>query len=294
MCRKRKQEIMSKKRVAPRAPFVVTVALAGASLLSLAPSCSDEITTVTNPPLPDTCPLDPPTAGASCDVQMTCDFCGSSFTCTAESVWVETVQGTCNPPAPVCPEIAPAAGMSCADPGLSCQYDDICGGTLTATCGGASGDGSSWQLMSTSPPCNPPPCPETAPPSGSACDLEQQVCDYEVDVGCGPVPVQATCTNGAWATTDTGPECNPPPPEPCTQYITESACATDLSCAWLVPGCGEPPLPMAGCHAKTPCMSDLDCMPGNTCQSVVIDPCWNEPCNACGANVALCLPPPAP
>ncbi len=287
---------MSKKRVSPRAPFVVTVAMAGSSLLGLLPACNSDITTITNPPLPEACPADPPQAGSGCDVQMTCDYndadlCGSSFTCTPQSVWEKnTPPGTCNPPAPACPEVAPAPQSACDPAGQTCQYADNCGGLTTAYCGTLEGGDPTWQVSFDGPPCNPPACPELLPPPGSPCDLNDQICEYQVDFGCGPEPTKVTCVNGAWAQTNPGPTCNPPPPEPCAQYADPAACQADAMCDWLTPGCSEPQLPVAGCHSKTPCATDADCMPGNSCQELVIDPCWMQACNACGAGVMVCWP----
>ncbi|MEO7331340.1 MAG: hypothetical protein ABI193_22380 [Minicystis sp.] len=234
---------MSKKRVSPRAPFVVTVALAGSALLALAPACNS-VTTISNPPAPDSCPIDPPSAGASCDVQLTCDYgeaCGSSFTCAPNGVWADsTPPGTCNPPAPVCPEATPEPQTACDVDGQTCQYPDNCGGSTMASCGTLEGGAPAWQLSHDAPPCNPPA------------------------------------------------------PEPCTQYGEPAACQADAMCAWLVPGCGEPPLPVAGCHSKTPCASDADCVSGDVCTTVVIDPCWMQACDACGETVLVCLPKSTP
>src|SRR4051794_27946260 len=102
---------MSKKK-SPRAPFVVTVAMAGSSALALSfllPACTS--TVVTNPPLPDSCPVEAPKAGDGCSGEMTCDYvgsCGSTFKCTPQGTWTEsTPVGTCNPPAPECPPNEP-------------------------------------------------------------------------------------------------------------------------------------------------------------------------------------------
>ncbi|MBI5509899.1 MAG: hypothetical protein HY903_14175 [Deltaproteobacteria bacterium] len=63
--------------------------------------------------------------------------------------------------------------------------------------------------------------------------------------------------------------------------------------AFYTPGCGEPPLPAAGCYeACQPAgaANPLRCPNGRTCQTVWIDPCRDLTCRACGHAVELCLP----
>jgi hypothetical protein len=287
---------MSKKKVSPRAPFVVTVAMAGSSLLALVPACHSDI--ITNPPPPAACPESAPKVGDPCTDESGCTYSGScapTYSCS-NGAWVEDPQqGTCNPPAPVCPETAPAAGSACDFPGESCPYPDNngCGGTTTAYCGAiAGGSASGWQLSHDGPPCNPPACPEQLPLAGEACSIEAQVCDYQIDLGCGPQPAQVTCSSGAWDDMGSISTCNPPAPEYCAQYGDLASCQSDALCDWLVPGCGMPALPVAGCHPKTPCATSGDCVSGDTCQALVIDPCYMAGCDACGATVLVCMPPP--
>ena len=61
---------MSKKKVSPRAPFVVTVAMAGSSLLALVPACNSDI--ITNPPPPAACPESAPKVGDPCTDETGC------------------------------------------------------------------------------------------------------------------------------------------------------------------------------------------------------------------------------
>jgi hypothetical protein len=64
---------------------------------------------------------------------------------------------------------------------------------------------------------------------------------------------------------------------------------------YLTPGCAEHPepvLPEAGCYEK--CEIDEDCLQGEVCTYVVIDPCGSGGCGmatcaACGAWISVCL-----
>jgi len=65
---------------------------------------------------------------------------------------------------------------------------------------------------------------------------------------------------------------------------------------YLTPGCAEypePVLPAAGCYQY--CSTDDECMPGETCTYLWIDPCGSSAypntaaCQACGALEKLCL-----
>ena len=83
-----------------------------------------------------------------------------------------------------------------------------------------------------------------------------------------------------------------PPSRPCGAYPDAATCGADRGCTWLAPGCGAVPLPAPGCFSLTPCNVDLDCAAGTTCQTVTYNPCAGLPCDACGADVNVCLPPP--
>lgn len=60
------------------------------------------------------------------------------------------------------------------------------------------------------------------------------------------------------------------------------------ACEDFSPGCGDDPLAAAGCYVR--CPTDSDCGAGFTCRVVSINPCANSLCDACGQQVALCLP----
>ncbi|MDI1446053.1 hypothetical protein [Polyangium sp. 6x1] len=202
---------------------------------------------------------------------------------------------TQNPPyveEPGCPQEAPTTGEACSDV-LTCKYElDIGCGPQPAT---ANCDGTSWSI-NTDISCNPPipePCPAEMPSQGAAC-LGPLTCSYEFDVGCGPQTATATCQDGSWSI-DAGISCNPPiptdnPADMCQYIATEEECATVETCRWLVPGCGDPALSQAGCFAAQDCVG-VTCGDAKTCQEASINPCHNQPCDACSMTVKLCLPP---
>ncbi|MCK6576053.1 hypothetical protein L6V77_33790, partial [Myxococcota bacterium] len=80
------------------------------------------------------------------------------------------------------------------------------------------------------------------------------------------------------------------PAVPCHEIPDEAACEADPVCGWYAPGCMEPALPAAGCFVAEPCLGNADCPEGTTCEPVAIDPCRNEPCDACGQLLNLCVP----
>lgn len=205
---------------------------------------------------------------------------------------------TSNPPPPdgvACPDADPSIGGACDYDGQSCTYGtDECGNPIDYAC--ANGE---WTWGPGTGTCNPPPpeCPAEAPAQGAPCDEGWDgPCFYTVDTGCGPVEAQATCFGGQWDVPL--PTCNPPPPEYCYTLATEDECALNGSfCRWEVPGCAEPgsvppALPQAGCHPSFDCISDGECLAGSTCQEVVINPCYNDVCDACGATAMLCVATP--
>lgn len=246
---------MAKSRKTPTSPFVRTIATVGLSL-SFAPACgnalldSDDDGMTTNPPFP------PPTE-------------------------------------PSCPEEQPAAGSACSGD-LSCAYpgwQDDCGNqeTTVATC-----EAGAWTIIDPGPSnCNPPApsCPDEPPEPGSACSEDVNYgpydCSYTVDIGCGEQDANYTCSGDSWS--ESVATCNPPPPDFCPDIATPAECDANPDCQWLVPGCGVPALPAAGCFSAFECAADT-CDPGLTCQTAVVDPCWDQTCEACGLEVQVCLP----
>ncbi|MDI3287844.1 hypothetical protein [Polyangium sp. 15x6] len=202
---------------------------------------------------------------------------------------------TSNPPPteePSCPPEQPMQGEAC-NSDLTCNYEfDVgCGPQpATATC-----ENDAW-VIDAGISCNPPvpqPCPPEMPSQGEACS-GTMICNYEFDDGCGPKTVLASCQDDVWVI-NAGVSCNPPVPVPdtCQAIATEAECDAAENCRWLVPGCGMPALPQAGCFAELDCV-DVPCADGKTCQEAVVNPCHNKPCDACGMTVSVCLPPAGP
>jgi hypothetical protein len=244
------------------------------------------------------CPADKPVTGALCTPKgESCDYqdgpCQMTFACDAmEKTWkVET--STCVPAAVDC--WSASEGDVCAIPGDSCgEGSGECGGGFESFCGddhlwsvsyyedeGCCYDEcwnecAGWETCPSSPPAEGEGCYPYCPGTTS--------CSYPTNCG----GVQATCGDDYQWHLIIG-ECPPPPMDPCSLQGTETEC-TNAGCRWLVPGCGTPSLPQAGCHAPTDC-TPADCESlYSTCQQVVVDPCWNKACDACSMTVSLCLP----
>jgi hypothetical protein len=74
----------------------------------------------------------------------------------------------------------------------------------------------------------------------------------------------------------------------CTAHRTPIACGSDPDCRWLEPGCTDSPAPVEpGCYA--PCDDDSACGPGGACAEGSYDPCYQQPCLACGGVLRICL-----
>lgn len=226
-----------------------------------------------------TCPAGPPQSGFPCQGPLTCSYgdgyCPAVFACTS-GTWAQA--GDC--PQPACPADVPLDGSSCSFEGQSCNYDQQCGGAQAACNGGV------WSVQSYGVDCAEM-CPVDVPTPGQACDVccAPPSCSYPVP-DCQPT--QAFCGgDGTWKLA--AGECPPPPMPFCGFHSSEGECQGDPTCRWLVPGCGEPKLPAAGCFEQQDCASDADCGPQH-CMPAVFDPCWNKGCNACGAKAMVCLP----
>lgn len=285
----------SKTRRALKAAFVMTASLG-------AQACDGMVTTnppPTNPPFIE-CPSSVPTEGADCEPpDETCtypDECNLEIvaSCTDGS-WELEYTGTCNPPPPEeCPVEPPNDLESCGEP-MECQYQDECGQDFSASC-----DGANWSVSEPLESCNPPPpCPQAMPAEGSPCVEEfgtPQDCSWVAQTACGPAEVTGTCIpdqlDGVgynWQLT--APSCTPEVPL-CSQYDNAGLCDADTTCRWLVPGCSEEPKPegfATGCYPIANCTAD-SCGEDAECTSVSYNPCWNELCDACGADASICLP----
>lgn len=209
-------------------------------------------------------------------------FAGSAAVLAAPGCFSDVTQ---NPPGvPACPEAAPISGDACGYPGLTCPYEEC--GSPEMKC---SNEGV-WTVEYTVS-CNPPPvlsCPDTLPTHGDPTCFGEGTCEYTDE--CGGA-VTASCPAGAWEVVYQG-TCNPP--APCDLFGTAEECGTTGYCRWLTPGCGDPntipALPQAGCYPLDDCAGGAACAAGTACKSFMVTPdCVPDGCDACGAEVSLCL-----
>ncbi|MCL4754615.1 MAG: hypothetical protein KJ015_30955 [Myxococcales bacterium] len=187
---------MAQKRPRPRAPFVVTVALATA-----AAACGGSTSQESG-------------AGGAGGTGAggTGGSVGGSGGGGTGGVGANPGGGGCgaNPPAIPCPATPPPEGSACpTNPsscfggwwGTTCYYPDPCGGTadLVMDCGGAT-----WTVTSGALTCAT--CPASAPAVGAPCAAPAtETCSYSK--GCCPDVYQ--CDQGKW--TQVPVSCNPPP-----------------------------------------------------------------------------------
>ena len=233
------------------------------------------------------CPAAMPASGAACDAAgESCDYtdgqCTTTFQC-AEGTWETGAQDCLSPPVDCW---SASEGDFCAVPGDSCgEGAGWCAGGFENTCG----DDHRWHTgYYEGANCCPEwaQCPATEPYEGEACDPCYDATDCSYEGFCGGS--YASCgQDGVWHVAVS--DCPPPPIDPCAELGTQADCEA-TGCRWLIPGCGEPALPNAGCFAPTDCTPGDCYSPYSSCQEVVIDPCWDKACAACGMTVSLCLP----
>jgi hypothetical protein len=208
--------------------------------------------------------------------------CPASWVCV-DGVWVDSSVGDC---VSECPVERPADGSACPQPDQQCSYwvdDEPCGEPAhdeLVLC-----TASGWTTLG--PRCSPPDdCPLELPLAGSSCPGELPYsCTYTISGECGDVTAEAACDLRTYTWIVNADE----PCGACDTHLDAASCSASAGCRWLEPGCGEPPLPQAGCFAAEDCTQD-SCDEGKTCTSAIIDPCWNSPCDACGAEALVCLP----
>ncbi len=199
-----------------------------------------------------------------------------------------------------CPAQEPADGDLCFSEGASCFYGDVCdGGETNATC-----EGGVWKTEFWGGGCNPPPpeCPPVQPTEGEVCAYQPDTwggypsyCNYDVETPCGTSQLYMGCQSDpnsgemVWAVDEPPPSCELPP-EQCQLYADATACDADSGCQWLVPGCtdGGNEVP-AGCYAAIDCATE-GCGEWGECFAGVHDPCHDSLCNACAAEIDVCLP----
>lgn len=146
--------------------------------------------------------------------------------------------------------------------------------------GPSPGDGGSTGCAD--PPCNRDRCPPTLPTDGDECDVYQLDCLYPITCG----DASALCDGFVWHVSL--PIC--PQPNTCLDVPTEQECNQTGGCEWLVPGCGEPALPAAGCQSTSECTEE-DCPFDWSCELVIVHPCTIDPCGMCYAERLACVPP---
>jgi hypothetical protein len=209
-------------------------------------------------------------------------WCPPAWSCV-DGAWVDTA-GAC--PEPACPMSRPMDGEACDMIGQSCFYEEFVdcgegGGTVTATCT-ADGWVTAW------PRCSPPlECPETIPEHGFDCTGWENAsyCQFDLQKSCGDVLAIVSCEyledDMRW-NVQLQDDCGG-----CAAHETAEGCDADPSCRYLVPGCGDVPVPEAGCYPRFDCVEGA-CAEGESCTAFTADPCWDSVCDACGIQVSLC------
>jgi hypothetical protein len=271
---------------------LVAAALVTLAGLLTAAGCNTSVVVNSN------CPAAKPVTGAICaSADESCQYqdgpCLMTFTCGAQEKTWHVEASTCEPAAVDC--WSASDGDVCAIPGETCgEGSGECGGGFESTCG----DDHRWMTAyydyddccydECGDPCEAFfTCPANQPFEGDPCEPYcpgTESCNYPSTCGISV----ATCGDDYTWHVNYG-ECPPPPVDPCTLQGTELECM-NAGCRWLVPGCGTPALPQAGCYAPVDCTPG-DCIsPYSTCQQVIADPCWNKDCDACSMTVSVCLP----
>lgn len=239
---------------------------------------------------PPGCPAAAPPAGAACSVTASgCTYaedpCIVELSCdTNVGAW-QSQTISCSPAAKPCWEAAEndvcaVSGEVCGDAVWTCEP------VMVIACG----EEHRWHfvIQGGGEDCCPltGACPASPPSEGSPCDpcFGPPSCGYPGTCGgdyasCGP--------EGIWHVSigDCPP---PPPPDYCASLGTQGACATDPSCRWLTPGCGDIPLAAPGCFTIDDCAPG-SCGPSESCQTFSYNPCFEKKCDACSAPVSLCV-----
>jgi hypothetical protein len=208
-------------------------------------------------------------------------WCPPAWSCI-DGTWVDTA-GACPDP---CPASQPSEGDPCDALGHTCTYEESwfeCDEeelfTVKITC-----TSQGWTTMANH--CSPrPDCPDELPIHGGDCTgwYEAYDCSYPVETQCGAKNAYVFCNGSSW---DVSLDASCPS---CTELDSAAACSADPACRWLVPGCGEPPLAIEGCYPAEAC-TDTCPDEGDECTTVLHDPCWLSPCDACGAETNVCQP----
>lgn len=157
----------------------------------------------TGPCTAPACPTVQPVAGSGCTGPNKCSYsngCGGFNTAVCDgpmSKWA-VYKGDCTPPPPppVCPTAMPPAGSMCV-PGMSCNWNNGCGGLTYGYCSSGT-----WSMKSEG--CAPG-CPASKPTSGLACKVpSSSSCRYIV-------PGTSSCTSQCFCADDYRWACVTPP-----------------------------------------------------------------------------------
>jgi len=214
------------------------------------------------------------------------DECGRDFVCVDGSWVLEEGQSFCTP----CPEYQPSDGEACSAIGQTCQYEEEfgCDTEISFVTSRCTEDG--W--FTAYPNCQPEPvCPDDMPIAGSDCsDWDFAYwCDYPTNCGDGSsvsMHCEITVEASTWVI-DSEPSCQ----LACADASGTAECAAIAGCQWLEPGCAEPPQTAisAGCYPIDDCTVNA-CTPDEVCSPYVYNPCFDQPCDACGGEYSLCTP----
>lgn len=222
---------MARKPV--RSPFVVTVAVLGATLTACGGQVSPdpnatadtggdtEVQPDTELPFLKTCPSVRPATGSACRVEstLTCDYgmCSDSalMQCSPDtSTWKNLGGVSCNPPPPVCPEV-PFEGAPCKPGRGDCAYPDKCEArppdAPSMRYWACSGDRLVSRDITTDYVVA---CPAAAPRHGDPCTCAGHYpgpCSYG---DCfGSPTISATCDERTMTWSVAERSCNPPAPD---------------------------------------------------------------------------------
>ena len=230
------------------------------------------------------------TNGEDCGEMPAVDLeCGYGLECV-DGEWVSVSQGDALCEA--CPESLPADGDACSTIGMECEYygyQGECGEESTPVYAECTDSG--WVSYWTR--CQPEPvCPDTLPAAGTDCSGwdEAYWCNYEV--ACDELAMVSMHCDFAsdpplWVVDSGSPTCG----LTCDVFADRESCATNAACQWLEPGCaGEDQIAItAGCFPVNDCLATGACGEQQICAELVYDPCFEQPCDACGATTYQCV-----
>jgi hypothetical protein len=87
-------------------------------------------------------------------------------------------------------------------------------------------------------------------------------------------------------------DCETGVPEDCHDADSKSSCATS-TCQWVEKGCGSASgdtLKVTDCLPSQSCSENADCPSDHGCAELLVNPCADSACTACGRTVDRCVP----